>query len=85
MELTAKDWRSNSYYPRAWRSSSLSDGMVELRPVVFRLEAVCFNIIFTENEDIIMALTDKGLVTLDLRPQAQGRRHNLQLPMPFDC
>lgn len=84
LALTAKDWRSNSYYPRAWRSSSLPDGMVELRPVVFHLDAVCFDIIFTENEDIMLALTDKGLVTLDLTPQAQGRRRTLELPMPLE-
>lgn len=83
MGLTENNWRSNSYYPNTWRSySSWSHGLVELRPAVFRLEAVCFSIIFTENEDIIMALTDKGLVTLDLRPQAQRRRLTLDMHIP---
>ncbi|CRG91488.1 Telomerase reverse transcriptase [Talaromyces islandicus] len=81
-ELTEKGFRSNTYYPRSWWSSSSADGMVELRPAVFRLDAVCFKIIFTENEDIIMALTDKGLVILDLRPQGKGRRLTLEMQVP---
>lgn len=62
----------DNFYPEAWRCDN--PDTVQLRPVVIPLEAVCFKLIFGENEDTIVALTDRGLMTWDLGSQARGRR-----------
>ncbi|KUL88141.1 hypothetical protein ZTR_04144 [Talaromyces verruculosus] len=71
----------SDYYPPSWRSGDRLDDndMIELRPVIIRMEAVCFKVMFTENDDVIVGLTDRGLMTWDLRPQARRRRRTLNL------
>ena len=66
----------SDYYPPSWRSGDRLDDneMIELRPVIIRMEAVCFKLMFTENDDVIVGLTDRGLMTWDLRLQARRRR-----------
>ncbi|KAF5014454.1 hypothetical protein F66182_14557 [Fusarium sp. NRRL 66182] len=55
------------------------DDLIELRPVIIRMEAVCFKLMFTENDDVIVGLTDRGLMTWDLRPSGRRRRSTLNL------
>jgi hypothetical protein len=72
---------TSDYYPKAWRSGERMDDndMIELHPVIIRMEAVCFKLMFTENDDVIVGLTDRGLMTWDLRPQARRRRSTVNL------
>lgn len=74
--------RSN-YYPQSWISGERMDDndMIELRPVIIRMGAVCFKLMFTENDDIIVGLTDRGLMTWDLRPQARRRRSTVNMDL----
>lgn len=73
----------SKYYPQAWRAGNKVDDdniyIIELYPVIIRMEAVCFKLMFTENDDVIVGLTDRGLMTWDLRPQARRRRDTLNL------
>lgn len=71
----------SDYYPQAWRSGDRmdDDDLIELRPVIIRMEAVCFKLMFTENDDVIVGLTDRGLMTWDLRPSGRRRRSTLNL------
>ncbi|KAH8690970.1 hypothetical protein BGW36DRAFT_364518 [Talaromyces proteolyticus] len=70
-ETREKVKAESQYFPPTWRAET---NLIELRPAVFRLDAVGFKLMFTQNEDIIMVLTDKGLMTWDLRPQGERRR-----------
>ncbi|KAL4812627.1 hypothetical protein BDW67DRAFT_169868 [Aspergillus spinulosporus] len=47
-----------NYYHPSWRSSST--GHIELRPIILRLDAVCFQLRFT-GEDELVAITDLGI------------------------
>ncbi|CAG8908582.1 unnamed protein product [Penicillium egyptiacum] len=51
------------FYPSSWGSST---GVIELRPVIFRLEAVCSQLRFTEKENELVAITDRGVMFLDI-------------------
>ncbi|KAL6231775.1 hypothetical protein BDW75DRAFT_219331 [Aspergillus navahoensis] len=53
-----------NYYHPSWRSSST--GQIELRPIVLRLDAVCFQLRFTEKEDELVAITDRGIMLWNL-------------------
>ncbi|KAE8403602.1 hypothetical protein BDV37DRAFT_272024 [Aspergillus pseudonomiae] len=57
---------SNGYYPPLLLSPD--SGMVELRPIVIPLDAVCFKLRFTDVEDELLAITDRGLMYWDLGP-----------------
>jgi hypothetical protein len=63
---------TDEFYPKTWRSGD--SGVVELRPIVLRLEAVCFKLDFTEKENELVALTDRGLMVWNLSPRATGAR-----------
>ncbi|KAJ5446127.1 hypothetical protein N7491_002209 [Penicillium cf. griseofulvum] len=51
------------FYPSSWESST---GAIELRPVTLQLEAVCSQLRFTEKEDELVAITDRGMMFLNL-------------------
>lgn len=57
------------FYPESWRSS---DGFTELRPVVIQLDAVSSRLRFTDSEDELVAITDRGLLLMNLRPNGKG-------------
>jgi hypothetical protein len=61
----------DGFYPVSWTSAG--SGTIELRPVVFRLDAVCFKMWFADRENELLALTDRGLVYWDLDPRGTGR------------
>ncbi|KAL4902873.1 hypothetical protein BDW74DRAFT_58902 [Aspergillus multicolor] len=66
-----------NHYHSSWRSSST--GQIELHPIVLRLDAVCFRLRFTNNEDELMAMTDRGIMIWDLTsPSGNRTRQNLQ-------
>ncbi|KAL4987143.1 hypothetical protein BDW68DRAFT_112942 [Aspergillus falconensis] len=60
-----------NYYHSSWRSSST--GQIELRPIVLRLDAVCFQLRFTQKEDELVAITDRGIMLWNLT-SARGTR-----------
>ena len=59
------------FYPSSWESST---GAIELRPVVLQLEAVCSQIRFAEDEDELVAITDRGLMYMNLSYDGKGVR-----------
>lgn len=59
----------DEFYPEPWKNS---DGLTELRPVVIQLDAVCSQLRFTDSEDRLVAITDRGFLTIDLRPDGRG-------------
>lgn len=66
------------YYPeRFW-----FDDHVQLPPIILRLDAVCFKLRFTENEDELLAITDRGVMYWNLGRLGRARRsvERLQLP-----
>lgn len=66
------DENISHFYPEMWRSGNSK--VVELRPIVLHLEAVCFKLNFTDKENELVALTDRGLMVWDLGPQGTGAR-----------
>lgn len=58
-----------SYYPESWQTS---DSYPVLRPAVIQLNAVCSQLSFTEKEDELLVITDRGLACLDLRSNSQS-------------
>ncbi|KAE8384638.1 hypothetical protein BDV23DRAFT_166393 [Aspergillus alliaceus] len=68
---------ANGYYPPLLQSSG--SGMTELRPIVLPLDAVCFKLKFTDAEDELLAVTDRGLMYWDLSPSGRGQRITEQL------
>lgn len=48
--------------------------LVELKPIVLMAEAVVHKMSFTQNEDELVTITDKGLQIWNLGPSATGRR-----------
>ncbi|KAJ5964615.1 uncharacterized protein N7479_004491 [Penicillium vulpinum] len=69
LELIKED--TPGFYPSSWESPI---GAIELRPVVLRLEAVCSQLRFTEKEDELVAITDRGMMFLDLGYRAKGKQ-----------
>lgn len=57
------------FYPESWQSSP---GLTELRPIVIQLDSVCSQLQFAETEDKLVAITDRGILTIDLRPDGSG-------------
>lgn len=60
------------------KSAALShadEEMIELKPIVLPLGAVCFKLEFVEGkDDELVALTDKGVMSWSLGPSGKGRR-----------
>lgn len=57
------------FYPESWQSPQ---GLTELRPIVIQLHAVCSQLQFAETEDELIAITDRGILTINLRPDGSG-------------
>lgn len=74
---------ASEFYPACWRSTNPPEGIVELRPIVLRLEAVCFKLCFV-GEDQLVALTDRGLLCWDLGPRGTGVRRTDELEVPAE-
>lgn len=70
---------ASGFYPPC--SQSASSGMIELRPVTLQLGAVCFKLRFTDKEDELLALTDRGVVYWNFGPLGKGERtvHKLEI------
>ncbi|PYH89280.1 hypothetical protein BO71DRAFT_453528 [Aspergillus ellipticus CBS 707.79] len=64
------------YPPSSWPVGS---EVIELRPMVLSLEAVCFQLCFAQNENELVALTDKGLMSWDLSPSGRGQKISHQM------
>lgn len=63
------DDEGHEFYPGSWRNP---DNLMELQPVVIQLDAVCSQLRFTDSEDRLVAITDRGFLTIDLRPDGRG-------------
>ncbi|KAJ5929691.1 hypothetical protein N7454_006641 [Penicillium verhagenii] len=57
------------FYPVSWYTA---EGYPGLRPAVIELDAVCSQLQFTENENELVAITDRGLLSLHLKPDGRG-------------
>lgn len=57
-----------SYYPESWQTP---DSYPVLRPAVIQLDGVCSQLSFTDKEDELLVITDRGLVCLDLRSNSR--------------
>lgn len=57
------------YYPESWTNSA---GLTELRPAAIQLDGVCSQLKFADNEHELVAITDRGLMLLDIRPSGRG-------------
>lgn len=60
----------SGFYPESWTSSTI--GVTELPPVVIDLGAVCSQIEFTVDENVLIAMTDRGLMLLKLKSDGRG-------------
>ncbi|KAJ6000146.1 hypothetical protein N7481_000555 [Penicillium waksmanii] len=60
----------SGFYPESWKSSTI--GVTELPPIVIDLGAVCSQIEFTVDENELIAITDRGLMVLTLKPDGRG-------------
>ncbi|CAI7583788.1 unnamed protein product [Penicillium pancosmium] len=60
----------SNFYPESWKSSTI--GVTELPPIVIDLGAVCSQIAFTVDENVLMAITDRGLMVLSLKSDGRG-------------
>ncbi|KAJ5622058.1 hypothetical protein N7528_005290 [Penicillium herquei] len=61
----------DDFYPDSWRSE---EGHLDIPPVIIQLDAVCSQLQFTENENELLALTDRGIMLLRLKPDGRGIR-----------
>ena len=59
------------FYPPCYQSAD-SD-MIELPPTTLDAEAVCFKLRFTDKENELLAVTDRGLMLWDLTPRGKGK------------
>lgn len=73
------DMDPEEYYHSSWRSPST--GQIELRPVVLHLDAVCFQLRFTEKENELVAITDRGIMLWDLTQSTRRSRTCQELPI----
>lgn len=62
----------DGFYPPASYSTEYSTDMIALRPVVLQLDAVCYQLQFTDQENGLVAITDRGFISLDLSPAGRG-------------
>jgi len=67
---------SSGYYPKSWEYPSDLDNrtVFKLPPVVIDIDAVCFQMKFTQDRDELFLLTDRGLIVWDLDPRGKGIR-----------
>ncbi|KAE8374317.1 hypothetical protein BDV26DRAFT_270277 [Aspergillus bertholletiae] len=70
---------SNGYYPSLLQPPG--SGMIELRPIIIPLDAVCFKLCFSDVEDELLAITDRGLMYWNLSLLGKGQRIIKDLPV----
>lgn len=75
-EVLADD-NANGFYPTCMQSTRT--GLIELRPIVLQLQAVCFKLQFMEGENELLAITDRGAMCWDLSPMGSGERTSYPL------
>jgi hypothetical protein len=75
-EALAND-NEDGFYPPS--SYSTRTGLIELRPIVLHLHAVCFKLRFMRGENELLAITDRGVMCWDLSPQGRGERTSHRL------
>src|SRR5205085_4552904 len=73
------DENSSGFYPPNMKSNH---GVVELKPIVIQPDAVCFKLGFTDQENELMALTDRGMMRWNLGPIGKGMKTNVVLSTP---
>jgi len=73
------DENSSGFYPPNMKSNH---GVVELKPIVLQPDAVCFKLGFTDEENELMALTDRGMMRWNLDPTGKGMKTNVVLGTP---
>jgi hypothetical protein len=61
----------DDFYPELWQSPY---GFPELRPATVQLDAVCHQLRFTDEENQLVAITDRGLLIMNLRSDGKGVR-----------
>ena len=66
------------YYPDSWHTT---DGFPVLPPMHIQLDAVCFQLRFTEKENELVAVTDRGLQYLNIRPNGRNTRAQEKMKM----
>ncbi|KAL2832378.1 hypothetical protein BDW59DRAFT_139141 [Aspergillus cavernicola] len=71
------DMDPQEYYHSSWRSSS--NGIIELQPIVLHLDAVCFQLRFTAQENELVAITDRGIMLWNLSTSGTGSRTSQEL------
>jgi hypothetical protein len=64
----------SEFYPSSWVSST---GTLVLRPVILDLGAVCSQLEFGEREDELIAITDRGVMNVNINPKGSGKREEL--------
>ncbi|GAD94877.1 predicted protein [Paecilomyces variotii No. 5] len=71
---------STGFYPDSWK---LRDDLkiIDLDPIVLKLDAVCFKLSFTGREDELLAVTDRGLMYWDIGPTGTGARMTRSLDL----
>ncbi|RMJ26874.1 F-box domain protein [Aspergillus sp. HF37] len=76
---TLADDNEDGFYPPS--SYSTRTGLIELRPIVLQLHAVCFRLRFMRGDNELLAITDRGVMYWDLSPQGKGERtsHRLEV------
>lgn len=72
---THEEEDDGDFYPASWREHTVGTAVV-LKPVVFKLGAVCHRLTFppSGNGDEILAVTDRGIMVLSLGPRGTGKR-----------
>lgn len=65
-------------------SWSTKTEMIELRPIILQLRAVCFKLRFLGGEDELLAVTDRGVMFWDLSSSGSGERtvHRMDKEIP---
>lgn len=63
---------ANGFYGPFSRSTMTK--MIELRPILLQLHAVCFKLRFLERENELLALTDRGVMYWDLSSSGNGEK-----------
>ncbi|KAL3460566.1 hypothetical protein BJX64DRAFT_263001 [Aspergillus heterothallicus] len=71
------DGDPEEYYDASWKSAIT--GQIELHPIALKLDAVCFQLRFTEEENDLVAITDRGIMLWDLTPSGRGCRSSIVL------
>lgn len=71
---------STGFYPDSWKLRS-DLKIVDLKPIVLQLDAVCFKLSFTGREDELLAVTDRGLMYWNIGPGGTGARMTRSLDL----